>query len=49
MSKVGHKLRFTTLQGWLEQTRKQNKYGKPKQKIDYIDKLMAGEWKKPNY
>ncbi len=36
---MSQKLRFEALQGWLEQTRKNAKYGKPKKQVIVDDEI----------
>jgi hypothetical protein len=43
MSKSSHRLRFEALQGWLEQIKKNAKYGKPKRVV--IDDDIDIQWK----
>jgi hypothetical protein len=43
MSKSSYKMRLDALKGWLEQTKKNSKYGKPKRTIieDEVDLIFT--------
>ena len=38
MSKASHQLRFDCLMAWIDQTKKQSKYGKKKPEIEEVSK-----------
>jgi hypothetical protein len=48
MSKHSIHLRLETLKGWLEQTRKNNKYGRPKVRTEVVQEAQMGTVKRNN-